>query len=278
MRVAVVGHVEWVQFLRVEHMPAAGEILHALDHWEEPAGGGPGAAVQLAKLAGGAGLFFTALGDDALGHRSLDRLVEMGLTVHAVWRDEPQRRAVTFIDERGERSITIVGARHHTNASDPLPWDELRSISALYYTAGDDDALRRARDARVLMATTRILSQLQRVALQLDAVVGSDSDQSERYETGDLEPIPHLAVLTRGDKGGRYSIDGSNWKEFFASELPGPIVDTYGAGDSFAAGLAFGLGASGDPEKAIELAARCGAAVLTGRGPYQGQLTKASLE
>jgi ribokinase len=50
-------------------------------------------------------------------------------------------------------------------------------------------------------------------------------------------------------------------------------VDAYGAGDSFAAGLAYGLAAFGDPEKAIELAARCGAAVLTGRGPYEGQLT-----
>jgi ribokinase len=49
-------------------------------------------------------------------------------------------------------------------------------------------------------------------------------------------------------------------------------VDTYGAGDCFAAGLTFAL-ARGDPvEEAVALAARCGAAVMTGRGPYQAQL------
>src|SRR5205807_9090033 len=107
MRIAVVGHVEWVQFLRVARMPSPGEILHVDDYWEEPAGGGPGAAVQLAKLARSCA-FFTALGDDELGHRALEELQGRGLDVHAAWREEPQRRAVTFIDSNGERSITIV--------------------------------------------------------------------------------------------------------------------------------------------------------------------------
>ena len=41
----------------------AGEVVHATDPFEEPAGGGGVAAVQLARLAGQATLF-TALGDD----------------------------------------------------------------------------------------------------------------------------------------------------------------------------------------------------------------------
>ncbi len=70
MRVAVVGHVEWIEFARVERVPRPGEIVHASATWEEPGGGGAVAAVQLAKLAGEA-TFFTALGDDelVLGHR-----------------------------------------------------------------------------------------------------------------------------------------------------------------------------------------------------------------
>ena len=31
MRVAVVGHVEWIEFARVERVPAPGEIVHALE-------------------------------------------------------------------------------------------------------------------------------------------------------------------------------------------------------------------------------------------------------
>src|SRR5664280_2692763 len=61
-KVAVVGHVEWVQFARVSHVPRAGEVMHARDPFEEPAGGGAVVAVQLARLAGEP-LFVTALGE-----------------------------------------------------------------------------------------------------------------------------------------------------------------------------------------------------------------------
>jgi ribokinase len=57
MRVAVVGHVEWVEFARVERVPRPGEIVHALETWEEPAGAGR-SRCQLARLAGSC-LFFT---------------------------------------------------------------------------------------------------------------------------------------------------------------------------------------------------------------------------
>ena len=55
--------------------------------------------------------------------------------------------------------------------------------------------------------------------------------------------------------------------------MPGPVSDAYGCGDSFAAGLTFGLGEGRPLAGALVLAARCGAACLTGRGPFAGQLT-----
>ncbi|MDP8967707.1 MAG: PfkB family carbohydrate kinase, partial [Actinomycetota bacterium] len=57
-----------------------------------------------------------------------------------------------------------------------------------------------------------------------------------------------------------------------ATPLPGRPVDAYGCGDSFAAGLTYGLADGMALDEAIELGARCGAACLTGRGPYEGQL------
>ena len=39
VRVGVVGHVEWVQFAVVDRVPAAGEIVHARETFDEPAGG-----------------------------------------------------------------------------------------------------------------------------------------------------------------------------------------------------------------------------------------------
>ena len=37
VQAAVIGHVEWVEFARVPHVPAAGEIVHADRVWAEPA-------------------------------------------------------------------------------------------------------------------------------------------------------------------------------------------------------------------------------------------------
>src|SRR5947209_12989631 len=111
MRTAAVGHVEWVEFARVGRVPGPGEIITAERDWMLPAGGGAVAAVQLARLAGECTLY-TALGDDEIGRRSREGLEELGVIVEAALRpDEPTRRAFTFLDSAGERTITVIGHR-----------------------------------------------------------------------------------------------------------------------------------------------------------------------
>ncbi|MFN2589548.1 MAG: PfkB family carbohydrate kinase [Actinomycetota bacterium] len=272
-RVAVVGHVEWVEFVLVERVPTAGEIVHARDSWALPAGGGAVAAVQLAKLAGGATLY-TALGDDELGHRVPDALAAFGVRVETTFRPTPQRRAFTFLDERGERTITVLGDRLGPKATDPLPWEELEDTDAVYFTAGDEAALRQARQARALVSTARVFPLLARANVALDAVVGSARDPDEHYRPAVLDPPPGLVVLTAGAAGGTIETPDGERIAYAPAPLPGPVVDAYGCGDSFAAGLTFGLGAGLPPSGAVELATRCGAACLTGRGPYEGQLRR----
>jgi ribokinase len=267
VRLAVVGHVEWVEFLRVPHLPVAGEIVHSADSWAEPGGGGAVAAVQLAKLADGAELY-TALGDDELGHRAADDLAAFGVRLHVAWRDEPQRRAVTFVDEKGERTITVVGDRLVPRRADRLPWGDLAGMDGVYFTGGDAEALRAARAARVLTATPRAMDTLRIAGVELDSLIGSGSDPGEVYEPDAIDPPPKLYVATLGASGGVADPGG----RFAAAPLPGPVVDTYGAGDSFAACLTYGLAAGLCREGALDLASRCGAAALTGRGAFAGQL------
>jgi ribokinase len=276
MRAAVVGHVEWSEFFRVDHLPSPGDIVHAHEWWEEAAGGGSDAAVQLAKLAGGA-TFYTSLGDDRLGHRAFEELQQKDLRVHTSFLPEPTRRAVTHIDAGGERTITIIGRRLAPLGSDPLPWHELEHVDAVYITAGDADALRLARRARVVVATARILPLLREAGIKLDAIVGSENDPAEAYAEGDVEPAPRLVVRTAGERGGTFSSEGKSPVEFEAVPPAAPVVDRYGAGDSFAAGLTFGLTAGMAPADAVHLAARCGAAVVRGRGPFETQLRAADL-
>jgi ribokinase len=275
MRVAVVGHVEWVEFARLERVPASGEIVHASEAWQEPGGGGAVAAVQLARLAGEC-LFVTALGDDALGHRAKRELEALGVRVEAAWHPEPQRRAFVHVDADAERTITVIGERLGPRATDPLPWVELDDVDAVYFTAGDPDAARAARAARTLVATVRAFDVLADAQVQLDALVSSADDEGERHAPGDIDPPPLLVVRTAGAGGGSFLASDGQGGEWAAAPLPGLPVDAYGAGDSFAAGLTYGLADGRSPEDAVALGARCGAACVTGRGPYEGQLTVAS--
>ena len=243
MRVAVVGHVEWIRFARVERIPASGHIAHSFEDWEAAGGGGGVAAVQLALLADEAHLF-TVLGDDELGKRARAELESRGVVVHeAAQGDSPQRWAFTHVDDRGERTITTVGPKLRPRGHDErLPWHELASMDAVFFVAGDVDALMHARRARVLTATTRELDVLKTGGVQLDALIGSGEDEAERYLLGELDPPPRLVVTTSGALGGWARPGGP----FTAATPPGDVVDTYGAGDSFAAGLTYGLGAGLD--------------------------------
>lgn len=271
MRVAVVGHVEWCEFAVVPHVPRAGEIVHAGQTFEAPAGGGAVAAVQLRKLAGQAALL-TAFGDDETGHRAHAELVELGVGVEGRFHREPQRRAFVHLDAPGERTITVLGPRLGPSGADDLRWERLDGTDAVYLTAGDVEAVREARRARTLVATPRGLETLADAHVELDALVSSGRDPGEVYRRGDLDPAPRIVVRTLGAAGGEWETDSGARGRWRPAPLPGPIRDTYGAGDSFAAGLTYGLGAGWEIERAVELAARCGAACLTGRGPYEGQL------
>jgi ribokinase len=271
VKVAVVGHVEWIEFVRVERVPAPGQIVHALESWEEPGGGGAVAAVQLARLARDC-LFLTALGDDELGHRAERELTALGVRVEAVWRPAPQRRAFVFTDAHAERTITVMGDRVGPRGADPLPWHELAGVDGVYFTAGDADAVRAARAARMLVSTARTIRPLAEAGAQIDMLVTSSRDVGERYTHGDIEPPPHLVARTAGAAGGWVEAPDGRRTEWTAAPLPGPPVDAYGAGDSFAAGLMYGLAAGRSPEEALAIGAQCGAACVTGRGPYAGQL------
>lgn len=300
--VAVVGHVEWVLFGRVQRLPTAGGVAHATGAFEEPAGGGAVAAVQLARLAGSCRLF-TALGEDQAGQDSRRRLAELGVQVLGEPAAKPTlepavepagaepapvedwsreevvggaatRRAVTIVDAQRERTITTFGERlDPAGDSGSSHWEELRELDAVYFTAGDVPALTRARAAaRVLVASPRARHALGH-GVVIDALVLSADDE---IELAAAEPVQHeaeLLVWTEGAHGGRWRRRGGEEGRWSAVAPPGDAVDSYGCGDSFAAGLTFGLGAGLALGDALDVAARCGATCLTGAGPYERQLT-----
>jgi len=275
-RVAVVGHVEWIEFARVPRHPKPGEIVHATEWWEEAGGGGAVAAVQVAKLAGGVE-FYTALAGDENGRHAKARLEALGVTVYAAPREGAQRRGFVHLDDDHERTITILGDRIVPHGDDDLPWERLKAVDAVYFTGGDVAALEHARRARKLVATPRAFATLRASDVNLDALVRSAKDPGEQHAEEELDPAPDIVVSTAGKEGGAWVGEDRSSGRWEAARLPGPPRDSYGAGDSFAAGLTYGLGAGLPIGQALEIASRCGAYKLAGRAAFDGQLTAADL-
>jgi ribokinase len=276
MRVGVVGHVEWVEFISVSRLPRPGEIVHAEGTFARAAGGGGVVAVVLAEL-GAEVDFFCALGRDAIGRAAVKQLSERGVKVHVGWRGGPTRRAVTMLEGGGERTIVTVGERLHPLGADKLAWGRLGRADAVYFTAGDYGALALARRARMLVVSPRAREALReggwdgerstRVGRQqgdnapIDAVVFSARDHDESEWARTISARARLLVATDGTNGGRWW--GTSQGQWKASRPPGRRRDSYGCGDSFAAGFTFGLAAGRSVAQAAAAGARSGARCLT---------------
>jgi ribokinase len=263
-RLAVVGHVEWVDFIPVRRMPQPGEVLHAEGvAFSRAAGGGGVVAVVLAEL-GARVDFFCALGDDPHGHAAAQQLAERGVEVHVAWRSQqPTRRALTLLEGGGERTIVTVGERLQSAGSDELDWGLLAQCDGVYFTAGDVGALEHARRVGVVVASPRGRAALEQ-GPPVEALVFSQRDADEAEWARRLAGKARLFVETRGAEGGVW------WGESEGSWRPAvpekAIKDSYGCGDSFAAGFTFGLSSGSSVAEAAELGARCGARCLTRQG------------
>lgn len=277
VRVAVVGHLEWVQFGHVERLPRPGEVAHATRAFEEPAGGGAVAAVALARLAGTCALH-TVLGDDDQARHSRERLTELGVRViegpaaadaaGVGGAPPPTRRAVTLVDREGERTITTFGPRLDPAGDRGGGWGELDGLDATYFTAGDLAALRRAREgSRVLVANPRARHALGQ-GVGIDALVLSADDRIELEAAEPALGEAELVVYTEGEHGGRWRRRDGIEGRWPAAPLRGEVIDAYGAGDTFAGALTYGLGAGMELGRALALAAERSAEVLTWAGPY----------
>ena len=253
--------------------PRPGEIVHALERWEEAAGGGAVAAVQLAKLNGSAPFLH--------GARRRRARTPCAGRARGARRDgsrrrrrRAQRRAFTLRrrrrrahDHRARREAAAVGGRRRS------PVGGARALRRRLLRQRRDRRaprgapcphprrdLARAGDAEARRGgARRARRQRQRPGRALRAGRPRPAAASRRHHrrlAGRLDPS-RRAVPRRA--------------------APGPIEDAYGCGDCFAAGLTYGLATGASLEDAVALGARCGAAVLTGRGAYAGQLDAGAL-
>ena len=266
LKLAVIGHIEWVTFLKVDQLPLAGQISHARDSFEEAAGGAAVAAVQMARLINGPVDLFTSLGKDDYGEKCYERLTRLGLNLKVAWREKPTRKAISLISKDGERAITVIGERLQPIASDDLPWSDLKNYDGIFITATDEEGIKLASKARFIAATPRTgKTTLRNSKVKLNALIGSGLDPGEKINYEELVPKPDIYIATEGRSGGIVYPKRNKYKSIKPSSQE---IDSYGCGDCFAGAVTTALSAKVNLEKAINIGAYCGAECSTHYGPY----------
>ena len=265
LKFAVIGHIEWINFIEVDQLPKPGLISHSKKSIEYPAGGGSVIAKRLRELTNSDVHFFTALGNDFYGKQCLNILENMGIKLHVAWCDKPTRKGFSLIDSEGERSITIIGDRLAPTHKDNLDWSILNEMDGVFITAADMQIFKKSRIAKTLCSTPRVgLNIINESKIFLDGLIGSNLDPGEAFSLTELSLKPKFVIKTEGENGG-ILFPGGRYNAF---ENIKDKVDSYGCGDSFAAGILYGLASKWSIEESLNLAKILGRNCSEHFGPY----------
>lgn len=263
---AVVGHVEWMNFLKVDQLPKPGVISHSEKSIEYPAGGGSVIAKTLSELTNNQVHFFTSLGNDYYGEQSFKILSNYGIRLHVAWRDKPTRKGFSLIDSNGERSITVIGERLAPTYKDKLDWNLFEKMDGIFITASDSEIFKKARIADSLCTTPRVgINIINKSNVFLDGLIGSNLDPGEVFSLSDISIKPKLIIKTEGENGG-ILYPGGRYEALINTKQK---IDSYGCGDAFAAGILYGLSSKWNIDKILSLAKLLGRDASECFGPYK---------
>ncbi len=263
---AVVGHVEWMNFLKVDQLPKPGVISHSEKSLEYPAGGGSVIAKTLSELTNNQVHFFTSLGNDYYGEQSFKILSNYGIRLHVAWRDKPTRKGFSLIDSNGERSITVIGERLAPTYKDKLDWNLFEKMDGIFITASDSEIFKKARIADSLCTTPRVgINIINKSNVFLDGLIGSNLDPGEVFSLSDIYIKPKLIIKTEGENGG-ILYPGGRYEALINAKQK---IDSYGCGDAFAAGILYGLSSKWSIDKILSLAKLLGRDASECFGPYK---------
>ena len=189
----------------------------------------------------------------------------MGIKLHIAWRDKPTRRGFSLIDSQGERAITVIGERLAPTHKDNLEWNIFKKMDGIFITASDSEIFKMARSASILCTTPRVgLNTINNSNVLLDGLIGSNLDPGEVFSFSELSLKPKYTIKTEGEKGG-IIFPGGRYKALKNKKFK---VDSYGCGDSFAAGILYGMASKWDIDKSLNLAKVMGRDASEFFGPY----------
>lgn len=227
--------------MRVPHLAAEGEKVRGQVVRESPGGGAMNTAAWLAHEGANVRLV-TTRGADSEGDMLTAACEGVGL--HVDWVPcERTARALVLVPKGGERTI-------YTGHLHPPRDEEILEVigdgdTGITWSAWRHTELRVAAAAHGSVRATdaRALEEDAAAGHQWDLYIGSASENPGGASEADLDATgARWCILTDGSRGGRVWERGTGWRTYEVTPVPADeLVDTCGAGDSFAAGVLMAL-------------------------------------
>lgn len=279
----VVGGASWNTVVHVEELPGSRpRSMEALRTYEAAGSTGVGKALNLARLGHEVHLH-TLLGDDDNARRVEDTLAAAGVTTHVARHPGPTERHLNLLDPHGGRQSVFLDRAVVPPGLDLRPVADLARecdvvfLNIIGYVAPLVADLGRPfwtdlhswdgadpHHARFLPGASVV-------------VLGGDVLDDPRTVCRRLAADADLVVCTLGGRGA-LAFEHGGREHVVPAVDAGSVVDTNGAGDAFAAGLAHGLVAQGwDVARSLRAAALAGATAVTTTALAADTLTAALL-
>ena len=293
MTVLIVGSINVDLVVRAARLPTPGETVVGGMFARHHGGKGANQAVAAARM-GAAVSFVGAIGDDEFGTAALADLTGEGVDISRVLRlgNTPTGVALIVVDERGETQIAVASGANavldgRSVESALADFEPRGGVFLANLEVGDDAILAGARFAaahgmQVLVnpAPARELAVelltlhpvLLPNRLEAEALTGQDDpvDAGRALATRTQAPV----MVTLGDEGA-ILIDLDGVERFAAPRVE--IVDTTGAGDTFAGAVAAELAAGQPLREAVRVAVRAASLSVTAPGARGGMPYRANL-
>ncbi|WP_283139540.1 ribokinase [Rhizohabitans arisaemae] len=303
-QVLVVGSINRDLVTTVDTLPVPGQTVFALGTFDGLGGKGANQAVAAARM-GASTTLLGAVGDDPAADQTITELAAEGLDTSAIQRipDCPTGRAYVTVDRTGENSIVVVtGANGRLDTA--LAADRVsrfleharphRPVVLMQGELGGDSidrvvALATPHAVPVILNLAPIVTVRRSTLSAVDLLILNTVEAGQLLDENPTE-APYLAarlahrhgttvIVTAGARGAAYATT----EDVVWTQPAAPVervVDTTGAGDTFAGTLAAEIAAGHGLRDAVRMAtAAAGLAVQThgtvGAGPDRPTVIRA---
>lgn len=269
-RIVVLGSIARDEIIPLDQRLREGAHLQGAIPHARLGGGGANTAIALSHAGHGVSLV-AAVGTDSLAEELLAELSRHGVDIGPVTHvSGPSTRSLVLLDPEGERTIINL-----SRARESRPPRRLLDLGAdcLYVRSHGQHLADLLLAKAALCPVIAQIRPLDEGMLPAQVLVGSRNDLGSEFLASPLEEGRKLAgeilrwvIITHGADGAEAF--GTEGQCLRATAPDVEVVDTTGAGDAFAAGLAHALALKLDMAQALPLAVRWGAAKVTRMGSY----------